>query len=75
MAVPASLGPAGFDFGAPRQLFDRTLPFGENFLGYGYQPAADGQKFLAILPEEGAASAAPSVTVQMNWQAALKQVR
>ena len=72
MAVPASLGPSGFDFGVPRQLFDNALPPIIAF-GFGYQPSADGQKFLAILPEEGATSAASSVTVQMNWQAGLKK--
>ena len=67
MAVPAKLGPSGYDFGAPQQLFDNALPLTAGISDFGYQPTADGQKFLAVLPEEGAASAGQSVTVLMNW--------
>ena len=72
MAVPVKVGSATPDFGAPRQLFDKLLPIGAG-REFGYQPSADGQKFLALVPAEGEASAPPPVTIRMNWQAGLKK--
>ncbi len=73
MAVPAKLGPSGYDFAAPQQLFDKVLALVGNAREFGYQPAADGQRFLMLLPEEGAASTAPAATIRINWQAGLKK--
>jgi Tol biopolymer transport system component len=73
MAVPAKLSASGFDFGKPQQLFDKTLDFRVNFRDFGYQPTADGQRFLAVLPEEKSPSERPAVTIRTNWQAGLKK--
>jgi len=72
MAVPVKLRAATPDFGTPRQLFERPLPPGGG-REFGYQPSADGQKFLALVPPGGEASAPPPVTIRMNWQAGLKR--
>jgi hypothetical protein len=71
MAVPVKPG-ATFDSGAPKQLFEKPLP-AINPIEFGYQPSADGQKFLALVPAEGETAAAPPVTVWLNWQAGLKK--
>jgi hypothetical protein len=69
MAATVTRGASGVEFGAPRQLFERRLVYGaREFL---YQPAADGQKFLAALPEDSG-NAPARVIIQMNWQAGLK---
>lgn len=72
MAVPVKLGGATFDFGAPQQLFDRSLYVGPG-RQFGYQPSADGRKVLTLVPTEGEAAAPPPVTVRLNWQAGLKK--
>jgi len=75
-AVPVKFGAGTFDVGAPLRLFERSLfiartstaDFDRRIL---YQPSADGQKFLALVPAEGAAGAPPPVTIWMNWMAGL----
>jgi eukaryotic-like serine/threonine-protein kinase len=63
MAVPVTLG-ASAELGRPQELF--TMP------GItGYAPAADGQRFLVNIPAGGEATAAPPITVVLNWTAGL----
>jgi Tol biopolymer transport system component len=72
MAVPVQTSGSGsFEPGAPQPLFD--LPGAARLLGgrHVYQPTANGQRFLALLPAEGEAS--PPITVVLNWQAGLKK--
>ena len=71
MAVPTKLGASRFDFGSPQQLFD-MVP-GVSHRDFGYQPAADGQRFLAIVAGETARTESPAVTIRTNWQAGLKR--
>jgi len=68
MAVPVKAGTA-FDAGTPQALFDiDPLSLSGRF---AYQPTADGQRFLVL--ENVGGSAAPSINVVLNWQAALKK--
>jgi Tol biopolymer transport system component len=53
-----------FKAGAPRLLFTA----GQNFMGI--TATSDLKRFLAAIPVEGAAP--PSITIILNWQAALK---
>jgi serine/threonine protein kinase/Tol biopolymer transport system component len=70
MAVPVARSASGFDFGAPRQLFDTSLPVGGR--EFGFQPSPDGQRFLAPLDAEPGTAAQPRIEVQINWQSGLK---
>lgn len=75
-AVPTKLGVTTLDFGAPQPLFEKFPVLGEGLdylRDFGYQPSADGKKFLAIVPAEGEASAPSPVTVWLNWQATLRK--
>jgi eukaryotic-like serine/threonine-protein kinase len=70
MAVPVKWNASGGEFGAPSQVFERTLSSGirDTF----FQPGADGQSFLALLPAMPGAADPPRVIIQMSWQAGLK---
>jgi hypothetical protein len=73
MAVPAKISGAECEFGNPQELFQMALYPGVNYRAFGYQPTADGQRFLAILPGETASSEKPAFTIRINWQAGLKK--
>jgi eukaryotic-like serine/threonine-protein kinase len=68
MAVPVTLGKS-FDHGAPKELFG-DVPFSNAHIRY--QPSADGQRFLSLLPSGKEAGEAP-LTVVVNWLAGLKR--
>jgi hypothetical protein len=71
IAVPVTLGKS-FERGAPRELFS-GVPFVSYFNRYfSYQPSADGQRFLGLVPGGKDASATP-LTVVVNWMAGLKR--
>jgi hypothetical protein len=55
------------DIGAVRPLFG-TLPTN---VGYVYDVSPDGQRFLAIIPDEQAAP--EPLTLVQNWTAGLKK--
>lgn len=62
-----------FDHGAPQALFEsRSEVSGTDLLHYGYQPSADGKKFL-ISAAPGAAAEPPPLTVVVNWLAGVKK--
>ena len=70
MAVPVKSG-AGFEAGAPQPLFGLDPifpPLGGRFV---YEPAADGQRFLVLANVGG--TAAPPISVVVNWQLGLKK--
>jgi Tol biopolymer transport system component len=67
MAVPVFAGKT-FQSGAPQELFAPTR-FIAYARGYGYQPSADGQRFLGLVP---ATDAPPPLTVVVNWHELLK---
>jgi hypothetical protein len=70
MAVPVTRSASGLDLGAPRQVFDTSLPvLGRDF---GFQPSPDGQRFLALLDAEPGTAAQSRVEVQINWQSGLR---
>src|SRR5262245_4300958 len=71
MAVPVKAGAGTLDLGVPQSLFG-LAPI-TNGREIGYQPSADGQKFLTIIPAEGPAGAPPPVTIWMNWMAGLNK--
>jgi hypothetical protein len=68
MAVDVSLGDRGVELGMPRRLFSTAMPSGNS---YPYDVTRDGQRFvvLQLLPQ----SAAPPLTVILNWPALLKK--
>jgi Tol biopolymer transport system component len=68
MAVDVGLGNGNVELGAPHRLFSTSMPTGNS---YPYDVARDGQRFLVqqLLPE----SAAPPLTVILNWPALLKK--
>jgi serine/threonine protein kinase len=79
MAVPVKFGVGTFDVVGPAlRLFGGSLStartstadFDRRIL---YQPSADGQKFLALVPAESAAGAPPPVTIWLNWMAGLNK--
>lgn len=74
MAVPVKFGVGTFAVVGPAlRLFEGSLStayFDRRIL---YQPSADGQKFLALVPAEGAAGASPPVTIWLNWMAGLNK--
>ena len=72
MSVPVKLGGTAFDFGAPQSVMPQPLFGGAQGPGFGYQPSADGQKFLAAVPAEQTAAPVP-FTIWLNWQASLKK--
>jgi hypothetical protein len=63
-----SLGDHGVELGTPRRLFSTAMPSGNS---YPYDVTRDGQRFvvLQLLPQ----SAAPPLTVILNWPALLKK--
>jgi eukaryotic-like serine/threonine-protein kinase len=70
MAVDVKPGPgAELTFSAPHALFREPTLVAQG-RGSTYEPAADGSRFLVLLPV-GGAPAAPPLTVVTNWQAAL----
>jgi Tol biopolymer transport system component len=66
MAVPISAGKSGLVIGAPQPLFG-TLRTGG---GFEYDVSADGQRILAVVPNE---KAAEPLSVVLNWTAGLKK--
>ena len=56
--------------GAPRRLFAPALPLTNGASYYDVSP--DGQRFLAVLPNEQAAPPEPP-TLVLNWTAALRK--
>jgi|HubBroStandDraft_6_1064221.scaffolds.fasta_scaffold2304473_1 hypothetical protein len=71
MAADVKSAGAAFESDAPQPLFDFAPP--QQLRAFGYQPSADGKKFLAVVPVEGEAGAPPPVTVWLNWQAGFKK--
>ena len=72
MAVPIA-GDAALDVGAAVPLFQPRLLSAQGGIGFRaqYDVARDGQRFLLNVPREGDAPA--SITVVLNWAAALKK--
>ncbi len=70
MAAPVKSG-STFEAGSPQALFDIQPIYGPLAGRFAYQPAADGQRFLVLANVGG--SAAPPITVVLNWQAGLKK--
>jgi len=68
MAVDVATNGASFERGTPKPLFEVRLQ--SPGLRSHYQVAANGQKFLAVVPLE---STSPPITVVTNWTAGLKQ--
>ena len=68
MAVDVRLGSAGVELGTPHRLFSTSMPLGNS---YPYDVTRDGQRFVVqqLLPQ----SAAPPLTVILNWPALLKK--
>ena len=58
MAAPVKAG-SGFEAGSPQPLFE-PVPV-------GYQPSADGQRFLVSVRAAGEASTPAPITVVVNW--------
>lgn len=73
MAVPvkiAGISSGDFQAGAPQPLFDFTAT--PTAFGFGYQPSADGHRFLVRTPAEGG-TGPPPLTVVLHWEAGLKK--
>jgi len=70
MATPVKWNASGAEFGPPSQVFERTLSSGSR--DALFQPTADGQRFLALLPATVGAAAPARVIIQMAWQAGMK---
>jgi Tol biopolymer transport system component len=68
MAVEVSANGTAFEAGIPKQLF--ALPPGSD----SWDVTADGKKFLVPVPP-GAHGARTPITVVLNWQADLKEMR
>jgi len=66
--VAVRRGPKGFELESPRALF--SLPVTLN-TGYSYDPAADGQRFLAVAPYRR--QSREPLTVAVNWPSLLKK--
>jgi eukaryotic-like serine/threonine-protein kinase len=68
MAVDIELKERGVELGEPHRLFSTSMPTGNS---YPYDVTRDGQRFLVqqLLPQ----SAAPPLTVILNWTALLKK--
>jgi hypothetical protein len=71
MAVPVKIG-TGFEPGSPQELFGLE-PVQVIQGGFGYQPTADGKRFLVTAPARGGAVAANGLTVVLNWQTGLRK--
>jgi Tol biopolymer transport system component len=71
MAVEVIEGPR-FRVGVPRPLFQMRLSMDFDWSLGNYAVAADGQRFLFVAPPADATS--PTITVVLNWPAALKKV-
>ncbi len=67
MAAEVSIKGAEAEIGAVRPLFG-PMPSGNL---YQYDVSADGQRILAVMPDEQAAS--EPLTLVQNWTAALKK--
>jgi dipeptidyl aminopeptidase/acylaminoacyl peptidase len=67
MVAEVNIKGAEVEIGAVRPLFG-TLPVG---YGYQYDVSADGQRFLAVMPNEQAVP--EPLTLVQNWTAALKK--
>jgi hypothetical protein len=64
MAAPVQPG-ATFQPGVAQELFATRISLVEGTLNYRYAVAADGKRFLMIVPAEEAAST--PITVVLNW--------
>ena len=71
MAVAVKTGGTSFEAGAQQPLIE-NVPFVAPFGWISYQPSDDGQRSLGLVPA-GGESAAPPITVVLNWQAGLKK--
>ena len=60
-----------FRAGVPKALFQMRLPMDFDWSSGNYAVTADGQRFLVTTPAGEAAS--PTITVVLNWPAALKK--
>jgi hypothetical protein len=68
MAAETGAKGGPFEAGPVRELFGGF----STALGYLYDVAGDGQRFLAVLPPERSTTADP-LTVVQNWTAGLKK--
>ena len=59
-----------FDHGTPYELFDRAYYDGPN---RQFDIAPDGERFLMIDTNRGAAAAAPRINIILNWFEELKE--
>jgi len=73
MGVPVK-GGGTFEAGAPQPLFDGIATYipGQAPPTLYYQPSADGQRFMVTVPS-GGETAAPPVSIVVNWLAAVKK--
>jgi hypothetical protein len=69
MAVPANTSPT-FSWEAPRRLFRTPIDTASLFSSYPYAVSPDGQRFIIVTPTPDAAT---SISVIINWPAALKK--
>jgi hypothetical protein len=68
MRVPLASG-SELSTGAPQQMFQNAGLAGEpqaGFVGFAYDVAPDGTRFLMAIPSSDAAARAPTV-VMLNW--------
>src|SRR5258708_28369707 len=70
MALPISIAPV-FEAGTPKALFQTRVPEGVTPYRTNYVPSRDGQRFL--VNTQNAETGPPSITVVLNWRAALKK--
>ena len=70
VAVPVRSDASGFQAGTPEPLFEGVQV--RDFAN-AYVPAADGQRFLVTFAASGDVSAAPPVTIVLNWQTGVKR--
>jgi hypothetical protein len=68
--VPIRLTGDRVDAATPQSLFD-FAPLATFAGTLDYQPTADGQRFLALVPASDEAPA--PITVVLNWQTGLKK--
>ena len=72
MAVEIKAKEQTFDHGQPQALFESRSDVGSlSSFFWGYQPSADGKRFLISMTPGGGAEAAP-LTVVVNWLGGVK---
>jgi eukaryotic-like serine/threonine-protein kinase len=73
MAAPVKTS-GDFESGSPQALFASAIVTADrNGRDFGYQPSADGKRFLVNVAAGGEGASAPPLTVWLNWQGALKK--